>query len=187
NSCRNAWSSRSHSSFQGCLAVAGRIFQATGTAQPRYKRLTSKVVNRCPSVVASKARATCRLGQSAKTHRNSGAKQVDTSRSRRCLPVLASASQHHSRRRCLTVSSFCPRRSASWRATAVTEQECARIMPKLKKARPRTWARERLGKALVSVASQAYSWGRRDMVILPDAEPRQIRLSIGGKPVSPFD
>src|SRR5215470_1624372 len=183
---RNCLSRSSHSGFQACLALAGRIFQATGTAQPRYRTLSASVVKRCPKVVASKAMANWRPGQPVRTQRSRGAKQARTSSCWRCVPALAAASQYQSRRRCLTVSNFCPNRSASWTATVVTEHEWASTMPKLNQARPRTWAKDRCGKALVRVASQEYSWGRRDMDNLQDAGPREIRLSIGEEPVSPY-
>src|SRR5262249_44895075 len=183
---RNSLSRPSHSPFQACLAVAGRIFQATGTAQPRYRTLMASVVKRCPKVVASSARASCRQGQPSSTQRSSGAKQLRTSKSRRLAPALAAASQYHSRRRRLTVSNFWPSKSASWVATAETEQEGARPMPKLNQARPRSWAADSGGKALVRAASQGYSWGRRDTGDLRDAGPREIRLSIGREPGSPF-
>src|SRR4051794_18209538 len=90
-SWENRSSKASHSGFQGCDTLAGRNFQATGRALPRYTTLIDSTVKRSPRLVASRAKASRIDGQPLRTQASSGAKQVVTSSSWRRVPDLAAA------------------------------------------------------------------------------------------------
>ena len=62
-----------------------------GMAVPRSTKPKDKTVNRSARLVASSAKATRRQRQPSRIQVNNGAKQEETSSSRRLLPDLAAA------------------------------------------------------------------------------------------------
>src|SRR5947209_15934256 len=97
----NSVSSPSQYGRQEPFCSAGITFQATGIAHPLRTTLTTKIVHRLPSDVASITSGNCRfsLFHKRNTHPSKGAKHVDTSRSRRFFPLFCPASRYHSRKR----------------------------------------------------------------------------------------
>src|SRR3954451_8209322 len=85
----NASSKASHSGFQAWATLAGRTFQATGVALPRYTTLIDRTVKRSPWLVASRAKARRVDGQDFSVQSNSGAKHVVISSASRYVPDLA--------------------------------------------------------------------------------------------------
>jgi hypothetical protein len=67
------------------------VNQATGMALPRDTTLIDNTVKRLPKLVASRAKANRVAGQPLRIQASSGATQVVTSSSSRCVPGLAVA------------------------------------------------------------------------------------------------
>ena len=88
--CRQP-SRRSHSGRQARFCPAGRIDQATGTAQPRYTTLIASTTNWSPRVVASSASANCRPDQLLTIQASSAGKHGSTSTACRPFPRFCCA------------------------------------------------------------------------------------------------
>src|SRR5947209_1746389 len=123
-------------------------------AQPHTTTLTHSTVKRCPSEVASSARASSRdcSGHQASTQRNKGAKQRSTSTWRRCVPALSCAGKYHSRKRWRSVRSDWPNSSDSITLTWLNPQLRLSTMPRLHRAKTPACGRLRWGRYLDTVA-----------------------------------
>ena len=97
----NVVSSSSQYGRQEPACSAGSTFHATGIAHPLRTTLITRIVQRLPSDVASITSGNCRFSLLHKrnTHPSKGAKQRDTSNSRRFFPLFCPASRYHSRKR----------------------------------------------------------------------------------------
>src|SRR3954447_508288 len=174
---------RSQCGSQAPGAPPSRTVQITGMAQPRYRTLRLRTVKRSPKLVGSKARTSWVPGQSSRIQASRSAERALGSQSRRCTPqaplpwpFLAAASEYHSWRRRRRESGLKESQQERARTTAWREQERARTMPMLHRARPFASGRKRLGKCWPSKSVQrSRDWRRLVGVLVAMRHLRALR------------